>query len=165
MKNYTQAPLPFQGQKRRFVKHLKKVLQKDYNDNYVFVDLFGGSGLLSHTVKTVYPNAKVVYNDFDNYRKRLAAIDNTNSIIKKLRVILKDYPRGKRITGSCRDKVLRLLKQAESTGYVDWITLSSSLKFSMNYGTCLKDFIHDSLYNKIRISDYNADGYLQMWKL
>ncbi len=59
-KNYSQSPLPFQGQKRRFVKHFKDSL-RNYNDKYVFVDLFGGSGLLSHTVKTVFPNAKVVY--------------------------------------------------------------------------------------------------------
>ncbi len=161
MKNYTQAPLPFQGQKRRFVKYLKEVLQKDYNDSYVFIDLFGGSGLLSHTVKTVYPNAKVVYHDFDNYRQRLAVVSQTNNILDKLRVILKDYPRGKRIVGPQRDKVLKVLANADKLGYVDYITLSSSLKFSMNYGNCLNDFIHDSLYNKIRISDYNADGYLQ----
>ncbi len=118
-KNYTQAPLPFQGQKRRFVKHLKKVLQKDYIDNYVFVDLFGGSGLLSHTVKTVYPNAKVIYNDFDNFKQRLNDIEITNKIIAKLRELLKNYPKGKRITGSCREKVLHLLKQAENKDYVD----------------------------------------------
>ncbi len=31
----------------------------------------------------------------------------------------------------------------------------------MNYGTCLKDFINDTLYNKVRLSDYNADDYLK----
>ncbi len=161
MKNYTQAPLPFQGQKRRFVKHLKEVLQKDYNDSYVFIDLFGGSGLLSHTVKTVYPNAKVVYNDFDNYRQRLAVVSQTNNILDELRVILKDYPRGKRIVGSQRDKVLKVLTTADKLGYVDYITLSSNLKFSMNYGNCLNDFINDTLYNSIRRTNYSADGYLK----
>ncbi len=159
-KNYSQSPLPFQGQKRRFVKHFKTSL-KSYNDKYIFIDLFGGSGLLSHTVKIVFPNAKVVYNDFDNFKQRLNTIESTNEIVAKLREMLRDYPRNKRITGKHRDKVVNLLKQAEESEYVDWITLSSSLKFSMNYGTCLKDFTNDTLYNKVRLSDYNADGYLQ----
>ncbi len=159
-KNYNQAPLPFQGQKRRFVKHFKESLL-NYNDSYLFVDLFGGSGLLSHTVKSVFPKAKVIYNDYDNFKQRLNAIENTNIIIAKLRELLKDYPRGKRITGTHRDKVLNLLKEADNKGYVDWITISSSIKFSMNYGVCLKDFTNDTLYNNIKLSDYNADGYLQ----
>ncbi len=159
-KNYTASPLPFQGQKRRFVKHFKANL-KHYDDSYIFVDLFGGSGLLSHTVKSIHPKAKVVYNDYDNFKQRLKHISNTNKIVAELRELLKDYPRDKRITGEHRDKVLYLLRNADNKGYVDWITLSSSLKFSMNYGTCLKDFETDSLYNKVRLSDYDANGYLQ----
>jgi adenine-specific DNA methylase len=44
---YLSAPLPFVGQKRMFAQKFKEVL-KEYPDNSVFVDLFGGSGLLSH---------------------------------------------------------------------------------------------------------------------
>ena len=55
MKIYNQAPLPFQGQKRRFVKPFKEAL-KSFPNDAVYIDLFGGSGLLSHTVKSVYPN-------------------------------------------------------------------------------------------------------------
>lgn len=46
-KQYNSAPLPFQGQKRMFAKEFIKVLQQ-FPDGTVFVDLFGGSGLLSH---------------------------------------------------------------------------------------------------------------------
>ncbi len=46
-RQYLSAPLPFQGQKRMFAKEFIKVL-KHYPDDAVFVDLFGGSGLLSH---------------------------------------------------------------------------------------------------------------------
>lgn len=42
-KNYTSAPLPFMGQKRKFVKEIKKVLES-YPDDVTIVDLFGGSG-------------------------------------------------------------------------------------------------------------------------
>ena len=62
MKNYTTSPLPFQGQKRKFVKHFKEALAH-FPTNATYIDLFGGSGLLSHTVKTTHPNARVIWND------------------------------------------------------------------------------------------------------
>ncbi len=65
-KNYIQAPLPFQGQKRRFYTEFKVAL-KQFSDCPMFVDLFGGSGLLSHWVKQQFPDATVIYNDFDCY--------------------------------------------------------------------------------------------------
>lgn len=62
------APLPFVGQKRMFAREYIKVLEH-FSDCAIFVDLFGGSGLLSHITKRMRPDAKVIYNDFDNYRK------------------------------------------------------------------------------------------------
>ena len=50
-KNYTQAPLPFQGQKRKWNGDFKQAL-RHFDDCNVFVDLFGGSGLLSHFTHT-----------------------------------------------------------------------------------------------------------------
>ena len=87
MKNYNQAPLPFQGQKRRFLKELKQELQQ-FSPTATYVDLFGGSGFLSHTVKQHYPKATVVYNDFDNYTYRLESVEKTNAIIADIREIL-----------------------------------------------------------------------------
>ena len=46
-KMYLSAPLPFVGQKRMFAREFIKVLGQ-FPDSTVFVDLFGGSGLLSH---------------------------------------------------------------------------------------------------------------------
>lgn len=62
-KIYNQAPLPFMGQKRKFLKRFREELAK-CPPTAVYVDLFGGSGLLSRTVKDTYPKARVVYNDF-----------------------------------------------------------------------------------------------------
>lgn len=76
-KQYFSAPLPFQGQKRMFAKEYIKVLQQ-FPDSTTFVDLFGGSGLLSHIAKCQKPNSTVVYNDFDDYRLRLEHIPQTN---------------------------------------------------------------------------------------
>lgn len=61
-KIYKAAPLPFQGQKRNFVEQFKKVLV-EFNDEYqinTVIDLFGGSGLLSHTVKRIYPEIIII---------------------------------------------------------------------------------------------------------
>lgn len=159
MRKFTQSPLPFQGQKRRFTGSFSDALV-NYPSEGVYVDLFGGSGLLSHTVKFVHPDAKVVYNDFDGFSRRLEAIPETNRLLARFRKMLAGYPRNGTITGPERDEVIDLLKDADRRGYVDWITLSSSLKFSMKYGVCLDDFINDRLYNKIRMSDYDATGYL-----
>jgi len=158
MKNYTQSPLPFQGQKRRFLTPFKEALN-GFSPTATYVDLFGGSGLLSHTVKQYYPDANVIYNDFDNYSQRLDNVEKTNNIIGDLREILKDYPDAKRIVGDVRYQVIDRLKQEK--GFVDFITISSSLCFSMNYGTTLEHFEKDSLYNNVRQSNYKCDGYLE----
>lgn len=83
-REYKVAPLPFIGQKRMFAAKYKQVL-KDIEGINVVVDLFGGSGLLSHITKRQRPELTVVYNDFNNYRQRLANVDNTNAILGKLR--------------------------------------------------------------------------------
>lgn len=159
MREFFQSPLPFQGQKRKFTKSFRCALTT-YPKEGVYVDLFGGSGLLSHTAKQACPGAKVVYNDYDGFSRRLKAIPATNLLLAELRHMLKDYPAKQKITGAHRERVLELLRAADRSGYVDYITLSSSLKFAMNYGTSLADFTNDTLYNKVVQSDYNAAGYL-----
>ena len=58
MKNMNlSAPLPFVGQKRMFAKEFIKVLEQ-FPEDTVFVDLFGGSGLLSHIAKRSKPDVK-----------------------------------------------------------------------------------------------------------
>lgn len=162
MKKYNQSPLPFQGQKRRFLRDFREAL-KDFPSDAVYVDLFGGSGLLSHTVKSVYPNARVIWNDFDNYTERLANVSKTNEILADFRKILKDYPqelrKKGRIIGSHREQILERLRQ--ETGFVDWISISSSIGFSMNYKNSLQEFEAYSLYYRVRQTDFCADGYLQ----
>ena len=61
-KNYSQAPLPFMGQKRKWNRDFKRILKTEFADCDIFVDLFGGSGLLSHFAKTERPDTTVIYN-------------------------------------------------------------------------------------------------------
>jgi site-specific DNA-adenine methylase len=156
---FTTAPLPFMGQKRKFLKQFKPALQ-GFSPTAIYVDLFGGSGLLSHTVKAIYPDAKVVYNDFDNYRERLENIDKTNQLISDLRLIMKDYPKDKRIEGVFREQVIERIRIEENNGYVDYITLSSSVLFSMKYALSFEQIAKETLYNCVRQSNYDAAGYL-----
>lgn len=159
-KKYSAAPLPFVGQKRMFVKEYKEVLAR-IKDVNVFVDLFGGSGLLSHITKRQRPDAIVVYNDFDNYRKRLAHVDRTNVILDKLRNMLSSVPRLKIVPKPLKEDILSMFEQEEKeTGFVDYITLSTSLLFSMKYATNLDEMRKHTMYNRIRHSGYDVSGYL-----
>lgn len=154
-KCYMSAPLPFVGQKRMFAREFTKVLQQ-FPDDTIFVDLFGGSGLLSHIAKRKKPNARVIYNDFDNYRRRLENIPYTNRLIADIRNIVGDsVPRHKPIIGELRERIFSRIEQEErDRGYVDFITLSSSLMFSMKYKLSIPGMRKETLYNNIRKADY-----------
>lgn len=74
MKLLYKAPLPFLGQKRNWIRYLPLFFQQNllnnFNSNdYIFLDMFGGSGLLSHNLKLLMPTAEVVYNDYDYYTR------------------------------------------------------------------------------------------------
>lgn len=154
-KQYLSAPLPFVGQKRMFAREFIQVLKR-YPDDAVFVDLFGGSGLLSHITKYQKPGATVVYNDFDNYRQRLENIPRTNVLLDKIRAVVASVPRRKFLSKKTKETILRLIEQEEHRyGYVDYITLSSSLLFSMKYATNLEELRKETFYNTVRKCDYN----------
>ena len=161
-KLYLSAPLPFVGQKRMFAKEFIKVLEQ-FNDKTVFVDLFGGSGLLSHIAKHQRPDATVVYNDYDGYRKMLENIPRTNLLLADFRRIAAAVPRHKPITGEARERIYRRIELEEKEwGYVDYITISSSLMFSMKYKMSLEGMRKEVLYNNIRKADYSlCDDYLK----
>ena len=154
-KQYLSAPLPFVGQKRMFAREFIQVLKR-YPDDAVFVDLFGGSGLLSHITKYQKPGATVVYNDFDNYRQRLENIPRTNVLLDKIRAVVASVSRRKFLPKKTKETILRLIEQEEHRyGYVDYITLSSSLLFSMKYATNMEELRKETFYNTVRKCDYN----------
>ncbi len=159
MQNYIQAPLPFQGQKRRFYCAFKQALN-EFQKKTIFVDLFGGSGFLSHTVKQTLPGARVIYNDFDDYHVRLANIKRTNAILADIRAMLSSHAAEKKLSDEQREKVLERI--TKETGYIDYITLSSNLLFSMKYVLNFEDLSKSTMYNCVRKSDYPlCDDYLR----
>lgn len=161
MKKYTRAPLPFQGQKRYFLRDFAKVVSL-YPKETTFVDLFGGSGLLSHTVKYILPTARVIYNDFDNYAARLAAIPETNRLRAEISDILKDCQPKKRIPDEQRSQILATIKREEDAGnFVDYKTLSATILFSANFATDYTDLSKQKFYNQHNPSPLSAEGYLE----
>lgn len=160
-KLYLSAPLPFVGQKRMFAKQFIEVIRQ-YPADTVFVDLFGGSGLLSHITKHFHPESRVIYNDFDNYRLRINNIPRTNRLLESIRPIVSQFDRHKPITGVAREQIFSLLEQEEKeTGFLDFITLSSSLMFSMKYKMSIQGMRGETLYNNVRKNGYEpCPGYL-----
>ena len=125
IRKWHKAPLPFIGQKKDFINQ--------FIDSVVFgipknsIDLFGGSGLLSHTVKFYRPDLRVVCNDLDRYIDRLNDIDRTNKIIKTFRdkfgIPIRDGSY-ERIDSKHNDFIYSVLNSND--GY-DWITVSSNI--------------------------------------
>lgn len=153
-KLYLSAPLPFVGQKRMFAREYIKILQQ-FPDGTTFVDLFGGSGLLSHITKHFKPHSKVVYNDFDNYRQRIENIARTNDLIADIRKMVMDkVPRHKPIKGELRERIFNRITEEQKHGFVDFITLSSSIMFSMKYRMDVPSMRKEALYNNIRKAGY-----------
>lgn len=160
-KKYNSAPLPFMGQKRRFVKKLTEIVAA-HPENTIYVDLFGGSGLVSHTVKTARPSARVIYNDFDNFRARLARIPETNALLAEIRKVVAHLPKQSKIPANVKSAILQLIRDHEAAhGYVDYLTLSSNLLFSMSYMLNFQDLAKETMYHCVRNAPYDASGYLE----
>jgi hypothetical protein len=82
-------------------------------------------------------------------------------LLEQLRDELSNYPRKQLITGETKRQVINIIKEADCKGFVDYITLSSNLLFSMNYASNIKAFVKENIYNKVRLNNYDATGYLE----
>ncbi|MBD5194583.1 MAG: DNA adenine methylase [Bacteroides sp.] len=161
-RNYKCAPLPFIGQKRYFLRDFTEVLKQAAGEVDTVVDLFGGSGLLSHTAKHVFPDCRVVYNDFDRYIDRLAAVDQTNEILRAIKERLTGVEPDQRLTPSQRAEVLAIVRECEQRdGYVDIQTISRNVLFSGKWATSLEELSKHTMYNSVRQSAYECGGYLE----
>jgi len=161
---YIQAPLPFQGQKRMFLKQFSELINKLPDDSTI-VDLFGGSGLLSHTAKLLKPKAKVIFNDYDNYTERLQHIDQTNQLKQKINACILNseyiFIDKDKIPNDLKQKIIKIIEQHQQKyKYLDTITLSSNLLFSAKFKVDFKDIKKENFYNKIVQKTYSDKGYL-----
>lgn len=160
---YKKAPLPFVGQKRNFVKALIPIIERQPDDT-IFVDLFGGSGLLSNLVKELKPNARVIYNDFDNYAERLAHISETEELRLLIAEKLKGTPKNAKLSEELKSDICAIVEDFEKQkGFVDLITIGTWILFSGRTLSGEKPIreIGDAFYNRVTLHPYTAEGYLQ----
>lgn len=160
-RNYKCAPLPFMGQKRYFLRDFTEVLERVEGKIDTVVDLFGGSGLLSHTAKRVLPGCRVVYNDFDRYVDRLAAVDTTNEILRLIKERLTGIETNRRLTDRERADVLAIVHDYAKRGYVDIMTIGRNVLFSGKWVTSFEELKKHTMYNRVRPGLYEAGGYLE----
>lgn len=153
MRKHNKAPLPFLGQKRNWLKVINDI---DFSDKVV-IDLFGGSGLLSHEIKRNNPTATVIWNDYDDYQSRINAIDDTESLRKQIASIGQHLNKGSRISDDVKLEILNTIR-ASSTQ--DFITVSSWLLFSGNYCHDLDSLVSKGWYFSVPKNELSAEDYL-----
>ena len=149
---YTKAPLPFQGQKRMFLKPFAAEIKK-FSPNSIFIDVFGGSGLLSRTIKDIHPSSRVIYNDFDHYSERLRMIPTTEQIRCQLAPIVASIPKSKRLDQEHTKSVADVLASFEASDKpIDYVTLSSWLLYTMHYFYSVEELYKLRLYNCVPLT-------------
>lgn len=156
------------GNKRNMLKHIKAVLetmQEDgqINSETIFIDCFGGSGLISHNIKQWYPSNRVVWNDYDNYQERLNHLDTTEQLRQEIVKIINDphNPYNDKFPPTLKKKILTLLQdKAQSGAFIDYTTISTYLLFSGNYVTNYQELAKYTFYNRIAFKTLNKEGYL-----
>ena len=143
------------GQKRYFLRDFADVLERVEGEIDTVVDLFGGSGLLSHTAKRVLPGCRVIYNDFDRYDRRLAAVEDTNAILATIKERLTGLEPNERLSEALRSEVLAIVEGAQNRlGWVDILTIGRSVLFSGKWVTSLEELRKHTMYNRVRPGGY-----------
>lgn len=165
---YNRPPLVFMGNKKNMLNNIKQVLQDMQgdgciNDETIFLDVFGGSGLISHNIKQWYPKNRVIWNDYDNYQERLDNINDTELIRKKIYEVFGINDTKEKATQQERQEILDFIQDFEAKGhYVDYVTLSVYLLFCGNYADSLESLSKHGFYNRVpKALSLEIKDYLQ----
>ena len=163
-KLYKKAPLSFQGQKSKWFKKYKETLERvnEYAQNHslhvLVIDVFGGSGLLSHIAKRLFPSFDVIYNDFDDYSERITHIHDVNVLISELSKL---FPNRKpndqtKLTPEESEQLRTFLTTYKNP--IDAFTLSSWIQFSgTEYKTLPELLKAKHYYLKYPSNPYNEE--------
>lgn len=132
------------------------------DENTIFIDLFGGSGLLSHAIKRAYPKCRVIWNDYNDYQSRLDKIDTTEQIRAKLIEILGVVPpKEKNIVFNNKNKAqIYALLESYDESELDTLQLSSWLCFSGSYFKDYKSLKPAIKYHRTPQTPLDKSGYL-----
>lgn len=156
MKRYSRSPLPFLGQKRNWLRDIEGI---DFS-GFTVIDLFGGSGLVSHSIKAKRADTRVIWNDYDNFKGRLEMIAETEELRANLLNV--GLEKAKRVNGDGRAKIKAIIDEhLVKFGRVDWITVSSWLLFAGNYAHDYDDLMGRTWYYQVVKTPLSADGYLE----
>lgn len=74
--------------------------------------------------------------------------------------MVKEAEPDKRMSDKLRNEILALIKAYSLNGFVDYLTLSTSLLFSGQWAQTYKELSAEVFYNRVKQTDYKADGYL-----
>ena len=147
---YFKPPIPFNGNKYMWRDKFKDIFKNIIGD-YIFVDLFGGSGLLSNWIHNYKPHSKVIYNDYDHYKDRCDMIPITNKIFGHLRGIVSKYEYGKKINENDSKQIIDYINTYEQ---YDDITIEAALTFNGR-----ARLSRGLLWNKVPQKEYTCVGY------
>lgn len=112
----------------------------------IFVDLFGGSFYISYLIHKLYPNNRIICNDFDNYIDRLRNVDKTRELLEQLnKCKSREYKYHEKLDADDTQKMKEIIKSAE---YIDVPTLVSRLCFSSINCDDLNDLLNAYYYNR-----------------
>ena len=153
------VPLSFQGNKSKHIEHFINYINTC--PALTFIDLFGGSCYLSYVVHQLKPQARVICNDYDNYRERLTNVEATNQLLDSIRGVIISEPNTK-LSPNETQQIKDIIKGFQSSSsFIDSITLSSALCFSGNYCSTVDDLLKQTVYyNCLPKNHYNTQWYL-----
>ena len=150
-------PLPFNGNKKNWFKYFQQAFKDDLfniKDNTIIIDLFGGSGILSHWFAHQYPHNKIIYNDYDNYMSIYTSdnINKLNELLNKIRniIISKGIKKAEKIDDTT--EIFELIKQYYQN-YEENYKISNLLTANLCYNNG-KLHIKTQLFNKVIKENY-----------
>lgn len=148
------------------LKHIKQALETmradgEIDGESIFIDVFGGSGLVAHNIKQWYPRNQVIWNDYDNYQARLDHIAQTESLRAWLYEKVGGGEYRNTIPKEIKQEILAHIHALETQGeYIDYAVLSSYLLFSGRYARDFIELSKGTFFSKISATRLSAQGYL-----
>ena len=154
---YKRPPLPFIGNKTKWIKDLIKYFVNNHNKfkDFVFVDVFGGSGIVSSLLAKLYPNNKIIYNDYDNYTSLLkpSSINKLNQLRREIYEITKNYKKDAPINSNDSLKIKRLIIKYYPN-YNNNVRLKNVLAGWLMFNASNFN-IENIFYNRVNSSDFD----------
>lgn len=166
-KLFMSPPLPFNGNKRNWVSHVLKQFENyAIPEDVVIVDLFGGSGLLAHVFAYMYPNNKVIYNDYDNYIELLnqEVIDKINEITSWGREFMKENGINKesKIDMDLKEIILDKFKEILGENWEENEKLKNIIcaNFCFSGRNNFNGFLYNKITTKVYLPNFEISDYI-----